>query len=211
MRTANLKKRGRFRRSRLLVARSSRRFGPVSRASRTWGAPTRPPKPPKRSEHPCSAVGAPRYSERLSQPTSLAAQRELHGDLHHALHGARAATGGHERPLLYGAERSVVEDPLPRGGGDAHVHDAAVRAEQDGENDDALDPLLARGRRVGRQRRVAVGGRRERLRGPHLERREQDDVGGRGRRRERREAQREEQEEADCRQRYGLVTRGCYT
>src|SRR5437773_1543880 len=77
MRTANLKKRGRFRRSRLLVARSSRRFGPVSRAS-----------------------------SRLS----LAAQRELHGDLHHALHGARAATGGHERPLLYGAERSVVED-----------------------------------------------------------------------------------------------------
>src|SRR5207245_109094 len=52
MRTANLKKRGRFRRSRLLVARSSRRFGPVSRASRTLGAPTRPPKPPNaRSTH----------------------------------------------------------------------------------------------------------------------------------------------------------------
>src|SRR5207244_960735 len=99
MRTATLKKRGRFRRSRLLVARSSRRFGPVSRAS-----------------------------SRLS----LAAQRELHGDLHHALHGARAATGGHERPLLYGAERSVVEDPRARGGGDAHVHDAAVHADEDG-------------------------------------------------------------------------------
>src|SRR5437870_12329270 len=109
MRTANLKKRGRFRRSRLLVARSSRRFGPVSRAS-----------------------------IRLS----LAAQRELHGDLHHALHGTRAATGVHEGPLLYGAERSVLEDAPAREGGDANVPDAAVRADLDGKKDDALDPAL---------------------------------------------------------------------
>src|SRR2546430_2405947 len=86
-----------------------------------------------------------------------------------------------------------------------------VRADEDGEDDDALEPLLARGCGVGRQGRVPVRGRLEWRRGPDLERRQQDDVGAGGRGRKGCEAQREEQEEADRRQRRGLVRRACYT
>src|SRR5213596_1216891 len=43
------------------------------------GGPDTAPQAPQRSEHPCSAVGAPRYSERLSQPTSLAVSANFTG------------------------------------------------------------------------------------------------------------------------------------
>src|SRR5438046_8779060 len=47
------------------------------------GGPTWPPKTPQRSEHPCSAVGAPRYSDRLL------ALRARFFDVEHLRHGLR--------------------------------------------------------------------------------------------------------------------------